>query len=302
MGVVHESSMKRIELPLALLMVAFTSCGGGSSGTKPPVGTGGANGNAGAGGTSTAAGGGAGALAGGGAPGSGGGAGTGTTPADASPGNADARTDSPDQAVSNGDVAVGATCPVVNPCGGNLVGTWKASAMCYSMSSTGCRGEVITTDIGQYSIQYNFADDGSYTFTFSGGLKYTSHTPLSCMGSGSEAYQAQVCQSQSTGAPAWPDAGDAGSPPLATSRQCTVDPNGFCVCDEIMSNNSTETGFYTTSGNKLALTVTSLSLAPDAAFGDAGTVQPLDYCVSGDTLLIGVPNTMGSAGSIVLHR
>jgi hypothetical protein len=296
-----ESSMKRIELSLALLMVAFTSCGGGSSGTKPPVGTGDANGS-GAGGTSTAGGvgGGAGTLATGGAPGSGGGTGTGR--ADASPGNADTHADSPDQAVSKGDVGVGATCPVVNPCGGNLVGTWKASAMCYSMSSAGCPGEVITTDIAQYSIRYNFADDGSYTFTFSGGLKYTIRTPLSCMGSGSEAYQAQVCQSRSSAAPAWPDAGDAGSPPLATSQQCTVDPNGFCVCEEIMSNNSTETGFYTASGNKLALTVTSLSLAPDAAFGDAGTLQPLDYCVSGDTLLIGVPNTMGSAGSIVLHR
>jgi hypothetical protein len=82
---------------------------------------------------------------------------------------------------------------------------------------------------------------------------------------------------------------------------CAVDANQTCLCNAVyVFPEQTATGFFTTSGNQVTITVTAGSLLGDAGVGDAGADSsgPYDYCVSGNTLTIQVADSSGTVAQL----
>jgi hypothetical protein len=168
----------------------------------------------------------------------------------------------------------GATaCGTVEPCGGNLVGTWALTSECLDA------GELNTSiQQGLYCPQALVTASGvniSGTATFTSGLTYTLAENLSYMLTIS---MPSTCTNGLTCA----DYGiyQAAYLPPGTTFSCTGTTT--CTCTESTTKSGSDTGTYVLSGSNATLTSTT-----------TGTTSTNGYCVQGSTIhLITVDTTM----------
>jgi len=306
----------RLAFSCCVVFVATVGCGG-SNGTNT-VGTGGRGGGgtaAGTGGTvagSTAVGSGGTSQGVGGSGGTmaslGGAIGSGGSQADAGPKDAgsaiklDARAATPDQTVSTGDA--GATigqCPSFTPCGGDLIGIWHLKSECLgTISSSGsCQVDILAMDISRYNVTFTFAAGGTVTLSSSGTFDETVRYSSGCL-TGSYLSPEQTCSGmQDSTVQSFEGGADAGTLPLDLQKfECSLDSAGACICQETASIQIIGTSTYTVAGNQVTMGKLESLSAADAGSRDAGTEDPSDYCVSGDTLTL----KLSSAVVAVLAR
>jgi hypothetical protein len=155
----------------------------------------------------------------------------------------------------------GPTCGKVEPCGGNIVGTWKVENTCLANgglvmdASDICAGATLATTSVTGTGTETFAADGTYHAmgTLSIGFKLT--IPTSCFAPG------KTCAGLTA---------EEQAQPSVTSASCaTVGPS--CVC-QLTGGAGDETGTWTTSGTTLTTTPTG------------GTASTDPYCVQGNEL------------------
>jgi hypothetical protein len=263
--------------------VAFAGCGGGSGSSKGTGGSGGgaATGIGGSGGNggSTAVGGSGGSDRSDG----------GSKNADTAPTSADAWVADVAQSGLKGDLAseVG-SCPAFTPCGGDLVGTWYPKSVCAPTSSESLPGCVIAapvTDKSGTKASYTFGSDSTVTVSLSGTFDEIIRYSASCLGG--DAGAAQTCAAfQQRILQAAQASADAGQPGFTLEKfECSADSSQACSCDAVYAYVPyTKTGTYTTTGNQITFKGLDGS---DSGLADAGASQPMDYCVSGNTLTLG---------------
>jgi hypothetical protein len=278
--------------PLSILFgtsIALAGCGGGGT---AKAGSGGSAMSAGAGGNASTGG-----ISGGGGNGSGktdaGSTDTvgNSTEGDASAANADG--------APRGDLApVGDSCPAFTPCGGDLVGTWRVKSECLSTMPTSgnCFVGVSAIDLSAFQESFTFRANGTVTVSMTGTMAETVRYAASCfLGDASAALSCSALQQQAQSS--WPGQADAGIVPFNLERfECSVDSTGACACDERLGfNQHAQGGTYTTSGNQV-----TISDLRDGGLPDAGTSEPADYCVSGNTLMLKPMSTTDSTSDILV--
>jgi len=204
----------------------------------------------------------------------------------------------------------GGSCPTFTPCGGDIAGTWHFKSMCLHGTPTdagACSTQTTGFATGAgYNATYTFGSNGSFTGTVSGTVKQTlSYPGATC--SRSDASPATYCSElQQSMQSAFAAVADAGTVPInSLSLACTPSGSDVCTCDENLTYTPyTLSGDYTTSGDTLMVNITGVSIVGDGGIGDAGTSNPVGYCVSGNTLSWGP--TPGSSdqgeGVIVFTR
>jgi len=272
--------MKYFSLVLLLgAWIALAGCGGDSGTAK--AGSGGSTMSGGAAGSSSTGG------IGGGNGGNGGKTDAGSTDtagtkSDASAANADG--------TPRGDLApVGDSCPAFTPCGGDLVGTWRLQSECLSTMPTSgnCVVGFSAIDLSAFQESFTFRANGTLTVSMTGTMAETLRYAAGCFltdASATDSCSALQQQAQSS----WPGQADAGLVPFNLAKfECSVDSTGVCVCDEKLDfNQHAESGTYSISGNQVTISDLSASPLPDGGLPDAGTNEPADYCVSGNTLML----------------
>ena len=190
---------------------------------------------------------------------------------------------------SPGGADGGGCAPSFRPCGGDVVGTWRAVPTCNPVQPThslnGCQGETFDLTGVVSTVTWTFGEDHSFTITTSAQgsatvsaptacLIGTTGLPLDCDDAGAGAmYAARIAfTGGKAGAPTCTAAADA--------CQCTIP----FVSAPAISNNT-----YSTSGTTLTVI-------------QSGGSNPLDYCVSGNTLDAHVRIVAGTAGDVDLVR
>jgi hypothetical protein len=188
----------------------------------------------------------------------------------------------------------------VEPCGGDVRGTWKLTTACLNLPDA---GQALTTTIngqpcpGVTAANVDYSVEGALTFnsnaTFEETLSLVAATatvsvPLSC-------FPGVTCAE--LGAQLAQDAGTGGSSVSCTGTStCVCTVNAIAIGDGGTASAFSGTGTYSTSGNTLTLTTST----------DAGGIaQSSDsYCVAGRELhLIGLSTTMnmGTMGSMSIQ-
>jgi hypothetical protein len=151
----------------------------------------------------------------------------------------------------------GASCVATSACGGNIVGTWRATQSCVTATEDlsrvcpGATAEVEFTIGGTIT----FNTDGSYSSMPTGGnATFHEHFPNGCMPYG------QTCAALGQTL-VNADAGTSGS--------CSTDTAGVCNCDATAPETVTnEVGTYAISNGTLTLT-------------HDGMTRTAHYCVQG---------------------
>ncbi|HVT08105.1 MAG TPA: hypothetical protein VHO67_11645 [Polyangia bacterium] len=163
----------------------------------------------------------------------------------------------------------GGSCGKVEPCGGPVLGTWKAAPACVGSGFTAtfqnsCPGVTVSGVTATQSGTYTFNADLTYSIAVTGQATFDVTFPASCNSSGSCAGLAAQLQTADPGATA------------------TCTGTGACVCHFVVPATDDEQGTYTTGGT----TVTLLNSAD-------GSTTPQSYCVQGNTLhILDVDTTM----------
>jgi hypothetical protein len=164
---------------------------------------------------------------------------------------------------STGSAGAG-TCGAVQPCGGNVVGSWKIVSACFIKDASLDASDIcatasirLTSVSAMGTIDYSAA--GTYQANGTIAIGFQLAVPLSCFVTGDtcadlDASFAQEMQQDMT----------------ITSHSCAVSASS-CVCT-IGALQSNESGTYSTSGSVLTTTPTG---------GDASNDS---YCVQGNTL------------------
>lgn len=159
-------------------------------------------------------------------------------------------------------------CLQVQPCGGNVVGTWTLLGACYAPAfrtqlndslATSCPGASIDTLDIDISGTLTFNADLTYTASVHEMLTVTERIPLSCL-------NASSCATVTS-----------------TSAESTISCTGttICTCHASGMPAGNETGTYATSGTSLSMT------NPDSTSTDA-------YCVEQNRLhVIGLDDATG---------
>jgi hypothetical protein len=165
----------------------------------------------------------------------------------------------------------GQTCGGVNPCGGNVVGSWSIVDSCLSANG------MFSTDKQALFAQFcvgtggGVSDDaanaswaGAWSFdaamSYSIGILETVHESFTCSdGETCSALDTEIKAAQAT----TPTIQSAGCQQVGMACQCTVDWATF----------NDESGTYSAEG-------TALSLAPSSGLPTA----PIGYCVKGNTM------------------
>jgi hypothetical protein len=193
-------------------------------------------------------------------------------------------------AVSCGGVSGSGGCDV-QPCGGNVVGSWRASSTCADQAAVNmqflaaiagdCPGATLSSVSYVPTGTLMFGANMSYTAAIAMGVKFNMNLPASCL-------QGQTCPEVNTAIQSI--VGTDG----ITSATCTG--SGSCTCaiaGTLDVENSA--GTYATADTTLTLTATS------GGNGDSGP-----YCVKGSSLhLITVDMSMPMAkitADIVLNK
>jgi hypothetical protein len=177
---------------------------------------------------------------------------------------------------SGASAAAANTCGSVAACGGNLVGTWTAAAMCTTapyVTSDGACTKAETESTTNISLSAVFNTDGSYSMTFgaySDQLGLTASAP---------------CLTE-LGANSCDDYTGALTTAGYSNVSCADASGGGCTCQLAAANDpSDDSGTYSTQGNSIVLSGTTNGL-------NSGT-----YCVSGSTLHLLLQVAAGSAAT-----
>ncbi len=153
----------------------------------------------------------------------------------------------------------GLSCAAVAPCGGDLVGTWKASGACLGKTedlSSVCPGATADITVSLSGTE-TFNADLTYTATLTGGGTTTFHYPSTCLTGGTSCTQ-------------WGQG--LMSVGMYSSVTCTTDGAGVCNCVAVSPTTpDNESGTYSVSGG----TVTTVP---------AGSANGAPYCVQGSVL------------------
>jgi hypothetical protein len=261
---VKSASMRTLRAVVRLVVVGVSvawieGCGGGSAGG----GTGGTP--AGTGGTLDGT---------GGSPGSGGQADTNDAGGGSEP---------------DGFAVGGATmCGEVEPCGGDLTGSWVFTNACYTSTgikdgeAASCAGITLSVTALYASGTLAFASDMTYTATalMNGGTLVYSD-PESC-------HNGLSCSQLAT------DIQTSGG---VQSAYCTG--SGTCSCTVVKGQTFSESGTYTTSGSTFSVTPTGGGTS--RITGSAGSGS---YCVQGATLHLLSTSTMsmGTTGQVGIDQ
>jgi hypothetical protein len=173
------------------------------------------------------------------------------------------------------------SCLQVEPCGGNLVGSWSLSNACInsaaiSMQFAGvCPTAAVTAAHVTASGSLMFNADMTYSTMLNEGGTFSVSVPASCINGGSCTLLGAALQD-----------------PSFQSVTCTGSTT--CVCNVVLAPMITnETGTYTTSGTAAMLTTST------------GTTDGGDYCVQGNELhLVTVDRTMnmGPMGQATINE
>ena len=159
-------------------------------------------------------------------------------------------------------------CLQVQPCGGNVVGTWTLLGACYSAKfrtqisdnlAAVCPGASIDALDIDLSGTVTYNADLTYTSSVHETIAATERIPLSCLGFAS-------CAEVTSASP-------------ESTLTCTG--TTICTCHAAGMPPGDETGTYTTSGTSLSMT-------------DANSTSTDAYCVEQNRLhLIGLDDTTG---------
>ena len=149
----------------------------------------------------------------------------------------------------------GGGCGNVQPCGGDLVGTWTITSACLHAPDTAdptCPGYSVSNVSGTETGTLMFAAGGTYTSNVSATASYTEMIPSSCIAP-------SVC---------------ADLPAVYTSLGAAATCTGTttCVCSVAAASNGSEAGTYAISG-------TTVTVTPTYGYPDA-----MAYCVQGNTV------------------
>jgi hypothetical protein len=163
-----------------------------------------------------------------------------------------------------GGVGSQGACGTVQPCGGAIVGTWKASAACILDASLFGADDIKQTCATAKLEASSFSITGTSTFktdktyanvgTFTLGLKLT--LPLTCFGVGKDCAGLQAVYEQQG---------------VFVNPTCSVMANA-CVCSLVTTEDTGDSGTYATSGTTVTTT------------GTDGTPSDDAYCVAGNEL------------------
>jgi hypothetical protein len=171
---------------------------------------------------------------------------------------------------SGGGDAGEPTCSATLPCGGDLVGTWTAKALCGESLTDSMCPSATGSATGSVSGTITFKSDLTYsedlTFTLSAALT----VPSSCL---------QGVTDCSMLDEPLPVNGGTGTAMLT----CTGSPSKSCACTAKGDALVSTMGAYSTSENEVTL----------------GSDSPAGYCVEGDELLLGVDGMAGSGFVLV---
>lgn len=160
-------------------------------------------------------------------------------------------------------------CGQVEPCGGNIAGTWNVVTACENSAalaselSTDCPGATLSVSDLQVSGSYTFGPDSTFSSTVTESGTVNLSIPVSCTNS-------QTCAELN--ATALNGIVDMGS----ESENCTG--SSVCTCTIVVSNAvASARGTYEVSGTNVTLTSNA----------DGGTVNEFmyGYCVQGGTTL-----------------
>lgn len=172
------------------------------------------------------------------------------------------------------------TCGNVEPCGGNLVGTWKVNTACVNKAELMRQtASSFSSFCPQYSVNnvdqttsgsVSFGADSTYQMSAMIAGTYKLNLPVSCFNGMNCAQASVTLQTYFTQNP----------DPAIQSVSCAG--TGTCVCAIVATPSSTnESGTYSTAGNTLTTTPTG------------GAPSDQDYCVQGNSLhLVSVDTTM----------
>ena len=187
------------------------------------------------------------------------------------------------------------SCGKVEPCGGDVVGTWKASGSCVNTAALNASvGSDFMSQCPGASVG-NPRQSISGTITFNGNLTYTRNIttsasmdmtiPASCLTQGG----ITLTCAQLNAAFQQAFQGD----PNSDIASFTCGGSGSCSCRFTLKPTTTsDSGTYSTSGTTMALTATS------------GGIDGGDYCVQDKTLhLVSVDRTtnMGPMGQATIE-
>lgn len=176
----------------------------------------------------------------------------------------------------------GGSCGMVQPCGGDIVGTWKFAASCIvDQSVLGldatqiCDTATINAENSVISGIATFKTDMTYSVSLTSTPKFKLTVPNDCL-------QGAACADLQTAITTDPSS-DVQSASCATQGSA-------CVCNVVSKSMSdTETGTYTTSGS-------TLTSGPTAAQQD-----DTPYCVQGNQLhviSVDMSTSMGAMGKV----
>jgi hypothetical protein len=184
----------------------------------------------------------------------------------------------------------GGSCGV-QPCGGSVVGSWRASSACADQATanmeflgalaSSCPSATLSTVSYMPSGTLMFGSSMTYTADVKMAISFTMNLPASCL-------QGQSCAEVNAAIQATVGTDGITSAACSGSGSCTC-----AVAGTVDVENSA--GTYATAGTTLTLTATS------GGNGDSGP-----YCVQGSTLhLVSVDMSMAMAkitGDIVLNK
>lgn len=149
----------------------------------------------------------------------------------------------------------GGSCGNVQPCGGDLVGTWTINKACISSLTpdSTCAGDTISNTSATETGTLSFTSAGTYTSNVSLTLSYTEMIPASCI-------SGLTCA-------------DLQSQFAIIGATATCTGSTVCTCSISLAANGAETGTFTASGTSLTTTSSA-----------SGNSSSMGYCVQGNTV------------------
>ena len=163
----------------------------------------------------------------------------------------------------SGSTGGAVSCSDATGCGGNVVGTWKATCSSLAVVGQPSSGCFTTNASGFEVVAGTFMATSTMTYTLSLTTMGTVHVdiPPSCLNSGT---CDQLSQQEQMNFP-----GSSCAPPVG----------GGCRCSVPINSSQNESGTYAIQGNNIVLTPNS------------GAPYTASYCASGSQLTVGVRST-----------
>jgi len=190
---------------------------------------------------------------------------------------------------ATGDAGPTAACGKIQPCGGDVVGSWMFVEECESGASVAameanfasmaaaswCVGQTLVGIelLASGSLVFDAAGTYALDLTFDGTLDI--NLPADCLAGLSCDETTAGLQSQI----------DAGTYQMPNVSHISCSGSSSCLCRATVGSSRSETGTYATAGSVVAFTA------------DSGAINGKSYCVAGNALHI-LTTTTGSTGQI----